>query len=73
MLYKVYGSQKKGKKANKREEKQLYSNDLDLRTHITLTNFSNNNKKKRNQLHEVDQNHLFSQQRKRKSNNNKDN
>lgn len=47
MLYKVYGSQKEGKKANKREEKQLYSNDLDLRKHITLTNFSNNNKKKK--------------------------
>lgn len=74
MLYKVYGSQKEGKEKQIKERKNnctatIWTCESTSRLLIFLTII----KKKRNQLHEVDQNHLFSQHRKRKSNNNKDN
>lgn len=44
MPYKVYGFQKEEKRNKLKREKQLYSNDLELRKHITLANFSNKEK-----------------------------
>lgn len=72
MLYKVYGSQKEEKKQIKERKNNctatIWTCESTSRLLIFLTII-----KKRNQLHEVDQNHLFSQHRKRKSNYNKDN